>query len=303
MFSCAKMLCFLLCKKQRCCAKMHFCITFCFAKMHFCINKMLQMHLMLCKNIFLHHILLVQKCIFAKQNVTNAFDALQKCIFASNAFWRTFSKGKCSAYIFQRKMFSVHFPKENVQLCKNAFDAKMLCFLLCKKQRCVHFVLLNIFQRKMFSCAKMLCFLLCKKQRCCAKMHFCITFCFAKMHFCINKMLQMHLMLCKNIFLHHILFCKNAFLHQQNVTNAFDAKMHLMPKCILAYIFLWKMFSIHFPKENVQRTFSKGKCSAVQKCCVFCFAKNKDAVQKCIFASHFVLQKCIFASTKCYKCI
>ena len=70
-----------------------------------------------------------------------------------------------------------------------------------------------------------------------------------------------------------------------------------------AYIFQRKMFSIHFPKENVQRTFSKGKCSAVQKCCVFCFAKNKDAVQKCIFASHFVLQKCIFASTKCYKCI
>ena len=43
----------------------------------------------------------------------------------------------------------------------------------------------------------------------------------------------------------------------QNVTNAFDAKMH---------------FGVHFPKENVQRTFSFGKCSAVQKC---------------IFASHF----------------
>ena len=65
--------------------------------------------------------------------------------------------------------------------------------------------------------------------------------------------------------------------HQQNVTNAFDAKMHLMrcknaflhqmhlmPKCILAYIFQRKMFSVHFPKENVQRTFSFGKCSANQ---------------------------------------
>ena len=65
-------------------------------------------------------------------------------------------------------------------------------------------------------------------------------------------------------------------------SKAFDAKMHLMPKCIFAYIFLWKMFSVHFPKENVQQTkmlesgkmhfgcakmhfcitFSKGKCSA-----------------------------------------
>ena len=65
----AKMLCFLLCKKQRCCAKMHFCITFCWCKnavffalqktkmRTFCFaehfplenvqqNKMLQMHLM-----------------------------------------------------------------------------------------------------------------------------------------------------------------------------------------------------------------------------------------------------------------
>ena len=67
----------------------------------------------------------------------------------------------------------------------------------------------------------------------------------------------------------HLMRCKNAFLHQ----------MH---------------FGVHFPKENVQRTFSFGKCSAVQKCCVFCFAKNKDAVQKCI------LQKCIFATHFCF---
>ena len=47
----------------------------------------------------------------------------------------------------------------------------------------------------------------------------------------------------------------------------------------------------------------------MQKCCVFCFAKNKnkDAVQKCIFASHFVGAKMhlmrTFCVTKCYKCI
>ena len=104
------------------------------------------------------------------------------------------------------------------------------------------------------------------------------------------------------------------------------AKMHLMQKCIFAthHILRSKMFSI---------TFSKGKCSAVQKCCVFCFAKNKDAVQKMqrflhhilfcknaflhqqnvtnafdalqkyIFASHFVGAKMHFCKTKCYKCI
>ena len=38
--------------------------------------------------------------------------------------------------------------------CKNAFDAKMLCFLLCEKQRCVHFVLLNILLRKMYALPK-----------------------------------------------------------------------------------------------------------------------------------------------------
>ena len=91
------------------------------------------------------------------------------------------------AYIFQRKMFSVHFPKENVQLCKNAVffalqKTKMLCknaflhhILFCKnaflhqqnvtnaflltfyevKCSASHFPLENvqhhIFQRKMFS--------------------------------------------------------------------------------------------------------------------------------------------------------
>ena len=46
---------------------------------------------------------------------------------------RTFSKGKCSAYIFQRKMFStfskgkcsVHFPLENVQQTKMLESGKM----------------------------------------------------------------------------------------------------------------------------------------------------------------------------------
>ena len=191
------------------------------------------------------------------------------------------------AYIFQRKMFSVHFPKENVQLCKNAFDAKMLCFLLCKKQRCCakmhfcitfcfaehfplenvrknaflhqmhlmrtfcfaeHFPLENVQLCKNAFDAKMLCFLLCKKQRCCAKMHFCITFCFAE-HFPLENVR-------KNAFLHQMHFCINKML-QMHFGNA--------------YILLCKMFSI---------TFSKGKCSASNA-----FWRTFDFV-KCS-ASHF----------------
>ena len=102
---------------------------------------MLQMHLM--------HALtfcLVQKCIWCE----NAFWHANNVRKRQNAFWRTFSKGKCSAvqkciwcknafdakmhlmhaskvakciWLPQMQIFcnAVHFPKENVQLCKNAF--------------------------------------------------------------------------------------------------------------------------------------------------------------------------------------
>ena len=224
-----------------------------FQRKMFSINKMLQMHLMpkwfdaLQKYIFASH--------FVTQNVTNAFDA--KCILA---------------YIFQRKMFSVHFPKENVQLCKNAFDAKMLCFLLCKKQRCVHFVLLNIFLWKMYAkmhfcikCIWCVHFVLLNiflwKMFSCAKMHLmqkCCVFCFAK-----NK--DAYILFCWTFSFgkctQKCIFASNAFLHQQNVTNAFWQR----------YIFLCKMFSI---------TFSKGKCSASNA-----FWRTFDFV-KCS-ASHF----------------
>ena len=128
---------------------------------------------------------------------------------------------------------------------------------------------------------------------------------------CAKTHLMQKCIWCKNAFLQRITFyevkCSASHFPKENVQqnkmwckNVFDAKMH---------------FGVHFPKENVQRTFSFGKCSAVQKCCVFCFAKNKDAyilfcwtfskgkcsakqnvtnafdaVQKCIFASHFVTQ-------------
>ena len=74
----AKMLCFLLCKKQRCCP-----------------------YILLVLNIFLWKMwcwtFYFVKC-----------DALQKCIFASNAFlhsW-TFSFGKCTLNIFLWKMYA-----------------------------------------------------------------------------------------------------------------------------------------------------------------------------------------------------
>ena len=255
MLESGKMLCFLLCKKQRLCKNAVFfalqktkmlcknafdayiLCTKCSHQMHLmqkCIfathqqnvTNAFDAYILFCKNAvffalqktFDAYILLVQKCIFAKQNVTNAFDAY----ILLHKMLQMHLMPKCIlAYIFQRKMFSkrtfemfsVHFPKENVQLCKNAFDAKMLCFLLCKKQRC------------------------------CAKMHFCITFC----------------------------WCKNAFLHKQNVTNAF-----------LQYIFQSKMFSVHFPKENVQHHIFQRKMFSIH-------------LTKCY--------KCIWKCTCCTKCI
>ena len=95
------------------------CCVFCFAK-----NKDA-------------YILLVQKCIFAKQNVTNAFDAKMHfgVHFPKENVQRTFSKGKCSAYIFLWKMFSC---------------AKMHLMLPAKAAKCI-LATHHIFQRKMFS--------------------------------------------------------------------------------------------------------------------------------------------------------
>ena len=113
---------------------------------------MLQMHLM-------------PKCIFATHH-----------IFQRKMFSVHFTLENVQHHIFQRKMFSktkcykcvfatqrVHFPKENVQLCKNAFDATLTFCLqnvrkrqnafwrTFSKEKCSAY----IFQRKMFSCAKM----------------------------------------------------------------------------------------------------------------------------------------------------
>ena len=122
-----------------------------------------------------------------------------------------------------------HFPKENVQLCKNAVffalqKTKMRTFCWCVAK--MHLMQKCIFATRTFS-----------KGKCSAY-----------------------------IFLWKMFSC---------------AKMHLMPKCIFAYILRSKMFSI---------TFSTGKCSATMRALHDCSKNAFDALQKYIFASHFVTQ-------------
>ena len=198
------------------CAKMHLMRTFCFA---------------------------LQKCIFA----SNAFDAKMhfcnaptkcyKCIWCQNAFWRTFSKGKCSAYILRSKMFSITFSKGkcSATLCKNAFDAKMhlmrtFCWCVAK----MHLMLPLHFVYKMLESGKMHLMQKCIwcKNAFDAKMHFCNatrTFSFGK--------------------------C-SAYIFQRKMFSC--AKMHLMPKCI------WCVAKMHFGIKCIlaTRTFYEVKCSA-----------------------------------------
>ena len=134
----------------------------------------------------------------------------------------------------------------------------------------------------------MLCFLLCKKQRCCAKMHL--------MQKCIFAT-------------HHILFCKNAFLHQQNVTNAFDAKMHFCNATLCKNAFDAKMHfcnASHFPKENVQHHIFQRKMFSIK----YIFASNAVffALQKTkmlnIFQSQiFSKKKAKKQKTKNHRCV
>ena len=149
--------------------------------------------------------------------------------------WKMFSKTKCDA--------KMHFCTASL------FFAKQKTQHFCTAE---HFplenVMLNILQSQMWCWT----FDFVKCTRCVAKMHFGIK--------CICN----------------ILFCKNAFLHQQNVRIKC---IWCCPYILLVLnIVLWKMFSINkmyasnafWHQQNVTnalwRTFSKGKCSAVQKC-------------------------------------
>ena len=121
--------------------------------------------------------------------------------------------------------------------------------------------MLNILQSKMYALPK-----------CILASNAFVTFCFAKMHlmpkccvFCFAKNKDAALT-----------FCLQNVRKRQ---NAFDAKMH---------------FCVHFPLENVQRTFSKGKCSAEHF--------PKENVRKNAFDAKMHLMR-TFCYTKCYKCI
>ena len=151
-------------------------------------------------------------------------------------------------------MFSITF--DFVKCSATQRCAKMLCFLLCKKQRCVHFVLLNIFLWKMYA-------LRCKN----AFLH--------QMHFCIKC-------IC-NILLHKM-YASNAFLHQQNVTNAFDAKMLCFLLCkkqrCCPYILLVQ--KCIFANQNVR------KRQNAFWLCKNAFDAKMHLMQKCIFATQRV---------------
>ena len=136
------MLCFLLCKKQRC---VHFVGALrcknAFDAEHFPLENV-----QLCKNAFDAKMHLMQKCCvfcFAKNKDATLTFCLQNVRKRQNAFWLCknafdakmhfgnashFPKENVQHHIFQRKMFSitfskgkcsatqcVHFPKENVQ--------------------------------------------------------------------------------------------------------------------------------------------------------------------------------------------
>ena len=117
MLESGKMLCFLLCKKQRLCVALR------------------------CQNAFWHQMHFGIKCIFA----SNAFDATLTFCWCKNAF---------DAYILLHKMlqmhFCVHFPKENVQQTKMLESGKMHFGVHFPKENVQH----HIFQRKMFSKTK-----------------------------------------------------------------------------------------------------------------------------------------------------
>ena len=233
-------------------------------------RKMFSIKCIWCKNAFDAKMHLMPKCIFAYifqrkmfSWCKNAFDA--KIIWCQNAFDAKmhFCKRKQRTFSFL-KCSASHFPLENVQLCKNAFDAKM--HLMPKCIWCKNAFL----QRNAY-------ILLCKM--------FSITF--SKGKCSANQNVRKR----QNAFDAYILFCKNAF----------DAKMHLMQKCIFQ--------RVHFPMENVQRTFYEVKCSASTKCykCIWCKNAVFFALQKTkMLPLHFVykmlesgkmhlMQKCIWS--------
>ena len=132
------------------------------------------MHLMRCKNAFLHQ---MHFCVhFPKENVqqTKMLESGKMHFGCAKMHFNILLMQKC-----KNKMYASHFPKENVQLCKNAFDALQKCILASNAfDAKMHFGNAYILLCKMFSITFSF-------GKCDAKMHFCT----AKMHFCIKCIL------------------------------------------------------------------------------------------------------------------
>ena len=75
----------------------------------------------------------------------------------------------------------------------------------------------------------------------------------------------------------HSILASNTFLHQIHFCTAFV--FCCAKNTVASNGFVTFCFAEHFPLENVQQKTRKKQKSkdALQKCCVFCFAKNKDA--------------------------
>ena len=266
--------------------QMHFCITFCFAKMHL----MLPLH-------FVYKMLESGKMHFGvhfpkenvqhQQNVTNAFDAtltfcLQNVRKRQNAFW-------LCKNAFDAKMHfcnASHFPKENVQ---RIFDFVKCSASHFPKENVQH----HIFQRKMFSTNKMWCFAL---QKCI----WCKNVFLQSVHFPKENVQHLCFLQSKK----HSILASNTFLHQIHFCTAFV--FCCAKNTVASNGFVTFCFAEHFPLENVQQKTRKKQKSkdALQKCCVFCFAKNKDAAVFGISCAALTFCWCwTFSKAKCYKCI
>ena len=235
--------------------------------------------------------------------------ALQKYIFASNTFLHQIHF--CIKYIFASNTFlhQIHFCTVFVFCCEKNTAASNIflhqihfctAFVFCcakntaaslffAKQKTQHFSASNILLCWTFSFGK------------CDAEHFPLEnvqhqqnvmqkYIFAKRTFskgkctqkCIWCVAKMHLMRCKNAFdaLQKCIFASNAFLQRI--------------KCIFA------THQMHFCNATHSWTFYKVKCTPkcicnillVQKCCVFCFAKNKDAALTFCWCWTFSFGKC-----------
>ena len=286
------------------------------------LTRFVKMHLMLCKNLFLHlsflvrcwtfsfgkctpkyicNILLMQKCIFAKTMRTFCFAKMHFCIKCK------FLQRNICNILFCWTFYKVKLLIFLCKMCQNAFVtfAKMhFCKTKCTHQ--MHFCIKCIFATQ--RTIKCLCNIWRAKMYLMLPLHFVYKMLESgKMHFgCAKMHLMQKCIWCQNVFDAYILLVLNIFLwkmfscalqkcicnillHKMYASNAFDA-----------YILCNKMLQMH-----LMRTFCFAKMDLMQKwiwcknafdakmhfCITFSFGKC-SAVQKCIWCWTFSFGKC-----------